>query len=87
MGFIYGIKVKLITSAEKEISDHEAINYCQELFGKSIWNIIEGTGTLPSIGDLITPLNVMEDNPTYKSREVFGRKFNSNSRLIEYEIG
>lgn len=83
----YDLKVKLITSMEKEISDREAINYCKNLFHESIHMVIKGTGILPIVGDLITPLNVMEDNPTYKTREIFSRKFNSNSCVIEYEIG
>lgn len=85
MDMNFNIKVNLITSLEKQFSNiQDAISY-QSIIEESIRSIIKNTSTYPIIGDLIIPLE--EGTKSVVSVEVFGRKFNPNTRLIEYEIG
>lgn len=65
----------------------DRVNHCQNVFKITIQDIIKGTGTFLIIGDLIVPLDCLEGEYNYAPREIFGRKFDPNKRLIIYEIG
>ncbi len=88
MNFLYDIKVVPIASMEKELKILEHILHSQKIFEESIRDIIKNTGVVPIVGDLIKPIGSLEEgSPTLHGREIYGREFDTNKRLIIYEIG
>ena len=88
MNCLYDTKVILITSFEKELDTFDCISHNQKIFNESIQDIIKNTGIFPTVGDLIKPFNSLDDgNQSLSPREIFGREFDVNKRLIIYEIG
>ena len=73
---------------EKELNSLYLIVNSQNAFKESIQDIIKNTGVFPTVGDLIKPIGSLDKEiPTLSPREIFGREFDVNKRLIVYEIG
>lgn len=86
MNCTFDIKVVLCKDMEKAMDNLEEITHCQEVFKKTIENIIEKTGIYPIVSDWVVPLKNLEGD-NYDIGEVCGRNFDPNEMLIEYEIG